>query len=411
MTMDIDDDLLRRALDAFHEAYQKARMGSPRRAGATAAAVRAVIALTLRQAVQPVVIGVDFGSPDGDFTVEGHRNADGSMTIDKVTRAPPAERQLYGESFMVDGKWVDPRRVTFEVNPQAGLSAQPATQRQGEDRDGDFDVGMTKLTETKCCGQPISRHEDGQSVQWKCDKCGGSYSLREKPAPERQGKDVGAALLRLMLERGCSKASQTHICTLLGMVEVPENMHPRDVAEAVAYFADRPAERQGECDGDGMCNADNPERRCVCREEFGHRVCESAAPKRTLIDQIKVSSGYHLRDGTGASDALYNLAVKHGANEAEAAGFAHHANGAMNELQSCVYSLATLAKQAAPSAQAVDVTDEDVEASGLAYFEQQWDVLPPRSKAIYRRAIRRALNAYAERRALATAPSAPQGVE
>ena len=28
---------------------------------------------------------------------------------------------------------------------------------------------------------------------------------------------------------------------------------------------------------DGMCNADNPARRCVCREEFGRRVCAPAA--------------------------------------------------------------------------------------------------------------------------------------
>ena len=84
----------------------------------------------------------------------------------------------------------EPRVAVSSVRAalEAALSAQPATQRQGEDRDGDFDVGMTKLTETRCCGQPISRHEDGQSVQWKCDKCGGSYSLREKPAPERQGE-------------------------------------------------------------------------------------------------------------------------------------------------------------------------------------------------------------------------------
>ena len=26
-------------------------------------------------------------------------------------------------------------------------------------------------------------------------------------------------------------------------------------------------------DSDGMCNEMRPERRCVCREEFGYRVC------------------------------------------------------------------------------------------------------------------------------------------
>jgi hypothetical protein len=28
---------------------------------------------------------------------------------------------------------------------------------------------------------------------------------------------------------------------------------------------------------DGMCNADNPANRCICREEFGYRVCVSAS--------------------------------------------------------------------------------------------------------------------------------------
>jgi len=28
--------------------------------------------------------------------------------------------------------------------------------------------------------------------------------------------------------------------------------------------------------GDGMCNEENPELRCICREELGHRVCVSA---------------------------------------------------------------------------------------------------------------------------------------
>jgi hypothetical protein len=64
-------------------------------------------------------------------------------------------------------------------------------------------------------------------------------------------------------------------------------------------------------------------------------------------------------------------------------------------------------------AQAVDVTDEDVEAAGAAYFEQQWDMLPSRSKAIYRNALRRALKSFAARalsaekagwRDIATAP-------
>lgn len=62
----------------------------------------------------------------------------------------------------------------------------------------------------------------------------------------------------------------------------------------------------------------------------------------TSVKRIKVVSGYDLRDGTGASDALYNLAVEHGADQATAAGLAHHINGALNELQGSVYSMADL---------------------------------------------------------------------
>ncbi len=64
----------------------------------------------------------------------------------------------------------------------------------------------------------------------------------------------------------------------------------------------------------------------------------------TSIRRFKEATGHHLRDGTGASDALYNLAVKHGAGEIEAAGHAHNVNGALNELQSCTYNMATLAE-------------------------------------------------------------------
>ncbi len=38
-------------------------------------------------------------------------------------------------------------------------------------------------------------------------------------------------------------------------------------------------------------------------------------------------------NGIGACDALYELAVKCGANEIEAAGFAHHINGAFALLE------------------------------------------------------------------------------
>jgi hypothetical protein len=34
--------------------------------------------------------------------------------------------------------------------------------------------------------------------------------------------------------------------------------------------------------GDGMCNADNPGARCICREEFGHRVCAPSHGEQAL---------------------------------------------------------------------------------------------------------------------------------
>lgn len=61
------------------------------------------------------------------------------------------------------------------------------------------------------------------------------------------------------------------------------------------------------------------------------------------IRRIKEASTLHLRDGTGAMDALYTLAVAHGASAQAAAGHAHNANGAMSELQGAIYSMATLA--------------------------------------------------------------------
>ncbi len=93
--------------------------------------------------------------------------------------------------------------------------------------------------------------------------------------------------------------------------------------------------------------------------------------KRKLIDSIKSASGYHLRDGTGASDAIYNLAVKHGANEIEAAGFSHHVNGAMNELQSCVYNMARLLDFQPPKP-ARSVSDED-DVGILRQAEIDWN--------------------------------------
>lgn len=57
------------------------------------------------------------------------------------------------------------------------------------------------------------------------------------------------------------------------------------------------------------------------REREGWRKMQKAAASQTR------------KDGVGACDALYELAVKHGANDAEAAGFAHHVNGSLALLE------------------------------------------------------------------------------
>jgi len=93
------------------------------------------------------------------------------------------------------------------------------------------------------------------------------------------------------------------------------------------------------------------------------------------ISRLKTLSNVYLRDGTGATDALYNLAVKHGASEQEAAGFAHHANHGLNDLQSLIYDMAAIAQQRAQliaeqeKAEAV-VTDDDVMLARRIVFGQ-----------------------------------------
>ncbi len=61
------------------------------------------------------------------------------------------------------------------------------------------------------------------------------------------------------------------------------------------------------------------------REREGWRKMQKAAASQTR------------KDGVGACDALYELAVKHGASDREAAGFAHHVNGSLALLESQVH--------------------------------------------------------------------------
>lgn len=49
-----------------------------------------------------------------------------------------------------------------------------------------------------------------------------------------------------------------------------------------------------------------------------------------------------MRDGVGAMDALYELAVKHGADPKVASGFAHTANGAFALMEGDVASALSL---------------------------------------------------------------------
>lgn len=62
---------------------------------------------------------------------------------------------------------------------------------------------------------------------------------------------------------------------------------------------------------------------------------EGISPRETNLD-VRTSAGMnnicaamHFKDGQGASDAIYTLAVEHGAESYVAAGFAHTVNNAM----------------------------------------------------------------------------------
>lgn len=61
------------------------------------------------------------------------------------------------------------------------------------------------------------------------------------------------------------------------------------------------------------------------REREGWRMMQKAGASQTR------------KDGVDACDALYELAVKHGANDTAAAGFAHHVNGALALLEGQVH--------------------------------------------------------------------------
>lgn len=66
---------------------------------------------------------------------------------------------------------------------------------------------------------------------------------------------------------------------------------------------------QGQGDIDGMCNEDHPERRCICREEFGHRVCGTtppASPARVPDGLVEVSALRNLIRGNGGWASCFN---------------------------------------------------------------------------------------------------------
>ena len=56
---------------------------------------------------------------------------------------------------------------------------------------------------------------------------------------------------------------------------------------------------------DGMCNEENPENRCICREEFGHRVCVSAGvPDEFAKEVARIADDYHASNIEDADVAL-----------------------------------------------------------------------------------------------------------
>lgn len=73
-------------------------------------------------------------------------------------------------------------------------------------------------------------------------------------------------------------------------------------------------------DVDGMCNADNPETRCICREELGHRVCVKAGSAGMVDERSPVLGGYAVvslrKDGDlhiviDATERLANARAQH----------------------------------------------------------------------------------------------------
>lgn len=71
----------------------------------------------------------------------------------------------------------------------------------------------------------------------------------------------------------------------------------------------------------------------------------------------KTAASQTRKDGVGACDALYELAVKHGASDTEAAGFAHQVNGALALLEAQAHDGLHRegAMDSAPPAQAMDL--------------------------------------------------------
>jgi hypothetical protein len=70
-------------------------------------------------------------------------------------------------------------------------------------------------------------------------------------------------------------------------------------ADAVSPVLIKPAAKPV-AQADGMCNADNPARRCVCREEFGRRVCEPVAQGEAKKHEVPCAHSWErLYTGTG----------------------------------------------------------------------------------------------------------------
>jgi hypothetical protein len=83
---------------------------------------------------------------------------------------------------------------------------------------------------------------------------------------EQQGVADGWKLAPLKPTQEMNNAFHAAISTWL-----EEIGHDDDVYKAMLAAAPAPSTTEGQ--GDGMCNEENPAQRCICREEFGHRVC------------------------------------------------------------------------------------------------------------------------------------------